>query len=139
MYATNFGHINWLHVLVAAVAYFALGSIWYSVLFGKKWVSYQKINMNDPDAKKGAATIMVGSFILMAISTIGLAILINRLDLLTALSGIKLGLLTGFCFSAMAISISYLYVKRPGGLHLIDGLYHIVGQAIAAAIIAAWH
>ena len=134
-----FSNINWLHVLVAAIGYFALGSIWYSALFGKKWVSYQNINMNDPNAKKGVAAIMFGSFILMLIATIGLAIIVSRLQLNHFSSGVKWGLLTGVCFSATAISISYLYVKKPAGLHIIDGLYHIIGQIIAAVILCSWH
>jgi len=138
MDTSTFSNLNWLHILVAAIAYFALGAIWYSGLFGKKWVAYQNIDMNDPNAKKGAGAIMFGSFVLMFITTIGLAILINRLQLNLAISGVKTGLLTGVCFSAMAISISYLYVKRPAGLHLIDGLYHIAGQIIAAVILCVW-
>ena len=135
----TFSNINWLHVLVAAIGYFALGAIWYSVLFGKKWVAYQNINMNDPDAKKGTGAIMFGSFILMLIATIGLAIIVNRLQLNHFSSGVRWGLLTGVCFSATAISISYLYVKKPAGLHVIDGLYHIIGQIIAAVILSCWH
>ena len=95
--------------------------------------------MNDPNAKKGVAGIMFGSFILMAVATIGLAILVSRLELHQAISGVKWGLLTGVCFSATAISISYLYVKKPAGLHIIDGLYHILGQIIAAVILCVWH
>ena len=138
MDTTMFSNLNWLHILVAALAYFALGSIWYSALFGKKWVSFQKIDMNDPNAKKGVAAIMFGSFVWMFITTLGLAILVYRLNLQEVSSGIKWGLLTGICFSAAAISVSYLYVKKPAGLHLIDCLYHIVGQIIAAVILCAW-
>ncbi len=138
MFETNFSHMNVLHVLVAAIAYFGLGSIWYSFLFGKKWVTYQNINMQDPEAKKGVGAIMFGSFVLMIIATIGLAILVSRLNLITALSGIKLGALTGICFSATAISVSYVYVKKPAALHLIDGLYHVIGQIIAAVILCIW-
>jgi hypothetical protein len=134
-----FPGLNWIHVLVAAIAYFALGALWYSLLFGKKWVAYQKIQMNDPDAKKGAGTIMGVSFLFMIVATIGLAILVNRLNLTLAISGLKLGLVTGICFSAMAVSISYLYVKKPLGLHLIDDSYHILGQVIAAIILCVWH
>ena len=133
-----FSELNWLHILVAALAYFMLGALWYSPLFGKQWVAYQKININDPDAKKGAAGIMLLSFLLMFLTTIGLAILINRLDLYEAISGIKLGLFTGIFFSASAISVSYLYIKKPLGLHLIDGLYHVLGQMIAALILCVW-
>src|SRR5438270_10450445 len=93
-----FSNLNWLHILVAALAYFALGFIWYSLLFGKKWVSYQNINMNDPNGKKGMGAIMFASFILMFIATLGLAIIVSRLNLDHASSGVKCGLLTGVCF-----------------------------------------
>jgi len=139
MDTTIFSNINWLAVLVAAIAYFALGALWYSPLFGKKWVQYQKIDMNDPDIKKGVGGIMFGSFILMLAATIGLAILVERIPLNGgAVSGLKLGLETGLLFSATAISITYLYIKKPIGLHFIDGLYHVVGQIIAAIILCVW-
>ncbi|HEX6335185.1 MAG TPA: DUF1761 domain-containing protein [Flavisolibacter sp.] len=138
MDTTVFSNLEWLHVFVAALAYFALGSVWYSALFGKQWVAYQNIDVNDPNMKKGVAAIMTGSFVWMFVCVIGLAILITRMDLREALSGVKLGLLTGICFSAAAISITYLYVKKPLGLHLIDGMYHIVGQVIAAVILCVW-
>lgn len=139
MNTTIFSNLNWLHILVAAIAYFALGSVWYSALFGKRWVAYQRIDVNAPDAKKGVAAIMFGSFVWMFVTSVGLAIIVSRLNLTTALSGVKWGLLTGICFSAAAISISYLYVKKPTGLHFIDSLYHIIGQIIAAVILSAWH
>src|SRR2546423_14820944 len=135
----TFSQINWLHVLVVAIGYFALGSVWYSVLFGKKWVAYHNINMQDPNAKKGAGAIMFLSFVLMFIATIGLAIIVNRLHLDQAASGIKWGLLTGVCFSATTICISYIYVKKPLGLLVIDSLYHVIGQVIAAVILCVWH
>ncbi|MFL5808513.1 MAG: DUF1761 domain-containing protein [Flavisolibacter sp.] len=133
-----FSNLQWLHILVAAIAYFALGAVWYSALFGKRWVSYQKIDMNAPDAKSGTGGIMFGSFIWMFITTIGLAIIVDRLNLNNAMSGVKWGLLTGVCFSSAAISISYLYVKKPAGLHLIDCLYHVIGQVIACVILCVW-
>jgi hypothetical protein len=131
-------HLNWLHILVAAIAYFVLGAIWYSALFQKKWVAYHQVQMNAPDAKKGVAAIMIGSFIWMFIISFALAVLVYRLNLNNAMSGTKLGLFTGLCLSAAAISITYLYLKKPAGLHLIDGLYHIAGQIIAAIILCVW-
>ncbi len=139
MDTTFLSNINWLAVIVAAIAYFALGALWYSPLFGKKWVQYQNIDLNHPDAKKGVGGIMFGSFILMLIATIGLAILVARIPLIGGvMSGLKLGLFTGLLFSATAISITYLYIKKPIGLHFIDGLYHVAGQIIAAIILCIW-
>ena len=56
-------NLNWLHILVATIAYFMLGAIWYSFLFSKKWIEYQGIDMNNPDAKKGAGALMALSFV----------------------------------------------------------------------------
>jgi len=132
--------LNWLHIVVATVAYFMLGAIWYSFLFQKKWIEYQNIDMSNPEAKKGAGFIMALSFVGFLVICTGLAILDAKINLTHGVSsGIKLGLTTGVCFSAAAISITYLYVKKPIGLHFIDGLYHVVGQIIAAVILCAWH
>ena len=130
--------LNWLHVLVAALAYFALGAIWYSALFQKPWIRYQGINVNDPELRKGSGMIMLLSLVWMIVATIGLAIIVYRLQLDNALSGIKWGILTGVCFSFSAISVTYLYVKKPLALHFIDGMYHVVGQVIAAVILCVW-
>ena len=134
----NFNNIHWVAVLVATLGYFFLGFVWYSLLFGKKWRQYANVDMNAPDAKKGTVQIMVLSFVFMFISSMGLAILATKLDLHGALSGAKLGFFTGFCFSAMAIHISYIYEKKPVGLHLINGVYNIEGCIIAAIIICSW-
>ncbi|MES1225993.1 MAG: DUF1761 domain-containing protein, partial [Bacteroidota bacterium] len=68
-----FSHLNWLAILVAAVAYFALGAIWYSFLFRDPWIKLTAVKMDDPNAKKGVAGIMVTSFLLIIICTIGIA------------------------------------------------------------------
>ena len=132
-------HLNWLAIAVAAVVYFAIGGLWYSVLFGKIWIKATGIDMNRPDAKKGAGGIMGLTFILEFVICFALAILAYRLGLQHGvMSGIKLGLLTGLSFSAIVIMISYLYQSKPRSLTLIDGGYHIAGNIVAAAIICAW-
>ena len=133
-------NIHWLAVLAAAVGYFALGAIWYSkILFAPKWLALLKIDASDPNATKGMAAIMATSFVTILVACIGLAILAAYLHLGGFVSGVKLGALTGICFGATAISNSYLYEKRPTGLHLINGGYTIVGNIIAAVIICVWH
>jgi hypothetical protein len=134
-----FSNLNWLHILVATVAYFLIGAIWYSLLFQKQWISSHKIDTSNPEAKKGAGMIMLIGFIWTIIIVTGLAILINKMAISGGvMSGVKLGLTTGVCFSALAISMTYLYLKKPFGLHLIDGSYHVVGQIVAAIILLVW-
>ncbi len=132
-------YINWIAVLCGALGFFILGALWYSnLLFAPKWIRYTKIDITNPDAKKGVAAIMFASFILMFISSVGIAIIRSRLDISGWMSGVKLGLLFGLCFGAAAISISYLYEKRPMGLHLINGGYTILGNIISGIIICSW-
>ncbi|RYG35855.1 MAG: DUF1761 domain-containing protein [Chitinophagaceae bacterium] len=134
-----FSDINWLAVIVATLAYFALGALWYSkMLFADRWIAHTKINPADPEATKGAAGIMLGSLLLMFITVLALAILRVYLDKEGWMSGLKIGLLTGICFGATAISVSYLYEKRPFGLHLINNGYTVIGHVIAAIILCSW-
>ena len=134
-----FSQINWLAVLVAAVAYFILGALWYSkILFANMWIKAHGIDMNDPNGRKGLGMMMFLSFVGFFIVCIGLEMLVVKLDLSGYMSGIKLGLATGVCFSMMALSITYLYTRKPISLHLIDGLYHVIGQIIAAIILCVW-
>jgi hypothetical protein len=131
-------HINWLAVIVAGIAYFLLGAIWYSFLFKNAWIRLSGVNMNDPNLKKGVGRIMFTSLILMIIASLGIAIILVYLNPHTIMLGIKLGSLVGVCFSATAVSISYLYEKRPLGLHLINGGYNIVGCILAAIVLCLW-
>ena len=133
-----FSDINWLAVLVAALAYFLLGAIWYSFLFKNAWIKASGVNVNDPNAKKGVAGIMVASFITIIVTSIGLALLITRIGSGGWMSGLKIGLIAGICFCAMAICNSYLYEKRPLALQLINSFYNIVGCVLAGIIIAVW-
>lgn len=134
-----FSHVNWLAVLVAAIAYFSLGAIWYNKgVFGTKWAAGHKINTNDPEVTKGAGKIMMSSFLCFIVISIGLAFLVVKLNLTIFMSGVKLGLITGIGFSWMVICISYLYTKKPTSIHLIDGMYHVLGQIVAAIILCLW-
>jgi hypothetical protein len=134
-----FSHLNWLAIAVAAVGYFALGALWYSVLFGKIWIKATGVKMDDPNAKKGAGALFMMTLLLEFIASIGIAVLVYRLGLTTALSGVKLGLFTGVFFGAIAITISYLYQMKPKVLSIIDSGYHIGGNIIAAVILCVWH
>jgi hypothetical protein len=95
--------------------------------------------MNNPDGKKGLAGIMIGSFITILITTIGLALFIGRIaGPAVWMTGCKVGLLAGVCFSAATIVNSYLYEKRPIALSAINSFYNIFGCVIAGIIIAVW-
>jgi MFS family permease len=134
-----FSQINWLAVLVAALAYFMLGAVWYSkALFGAKWAGLVGLDMNDPDKKKGMGKMMAGTLFLIIITCMALALLVYRLDLLVISSALKLGLITGVCFASTAVSISFIYESRPTALYFIDCGYHLAGHLTASVILVLW-
>jgi len=139
MNADLFSQVNWLAVLVGALAYFFLGAIWYSALFRNAWIKATGANMNDPNARKGFAGILIASFITVLITSIGLALIIAKIQSSGWMTGAKIGLIGGVCFSAATICNSYLYEKRPIALSTINSLYNIFGCVIAGIIIAVWH
>jgi cytochrome bd-type quinol oxidase subunit 2 len=138
MDTTIFSHINWLAVLAGSIAYFILGAIWYTVLFGKAWVKYSGMDVNNPDMKKGTTQIMLSSLVLMIVCSIGLALFIHKIGTYHWMTGAKVGLIAGICFSVTGLSISYLYERKPLGLHLVNGVYCTVGCIIAGIIISVW-
>ena len=137
----NFDYLNWAAIAVAALAYFMLGALWYSkILFANRWIADLKIDINNPDAKKGMGMMFGGSFVLMFVQCLAIAIIAERLGIRGEgwMSGLKLGALTGGCLCAAAVGVNYLYEKRPFSLFLINGGYAIVGNIIAAIIICSW-
>lgn len=134
MFQQIVSNLNWLHVLVATIAYFALGAIWYGPLFSKAWIKGHNINVSDPHMKKGVAAIMIGSFVFFFIITTAMAIIYSMIGVADAEHAIKWGLFFGFGFAIPVISINSLYLKKPVSVHLIDGLYHVVGMTAASLI-----
>ncbi len=138
MFTEIFKDFNWIAVLTGAIGYFILGAIWYSFLFKNQWIAYNKIDMDDPNGKKGVGAIMFASFIIMLITTIGIAFLAYRIGVWGWMSGVKLGLFTGVCFACTSMAINMLYEKKPLGLFLINGGYQVLGNIIAAVIVVCW-
>ena len=133
-----FSNLNWLAILAGGVAYFLLGAIWYSFIFKNAWIKSSGVNVNDPNMKKGMAQTMFSSLVLMIICSLGLALILSKVGPTSWMSGAKVGLVAGVCFSATGICISYLYEKRPWALHFINAGYNVAGCVISGIILSVW-
>lgn len=129
--------INWLAVLAATVAGFALGGLWYGPLFGRPWML--SIGM-DPETvkntpKKGLRQLLTITFLLQWIMALCLAFFIgNEAD---ALMGTVYGLLTGLPWVALAIVVNALYEGKSLNYMLINGAYWTLNFGIMGLVIGA--
>lgn len=133
-------NINFLALAVAAIASFALGSVWYSpILFGKSWQN--ALGFTAEYLQKGNMALIFGSsFVLIFMMNFGLAIILQGhagRDV-TAMSGAIYGLLIGLFFIATSIGINMLYQRKSFTLWAIDAGYQVLYLAIGGAILGAW-
>lgn len=136
----DFSSINFLAVLVAGVASFALGALWYSpVLFGKAW--QKELGYTDEYLQSGNMGVTFGtSFVLMLIMSLGMAMLLPKIagDTLNLRSGLSNGILIGLLFVGTSMGVNYLYQRKSFKLWAIDAIYQILFLGIMGMILGAW-
>jgi hypothetical protein len=132
----DFADLNWLAVLVGAVAYWLLGALWYSpVLFGKKWGAITGITAEN--AGSPVATYL-GSLVVMFLQVTAVAFLAHATGVTELVDGLELGLGIGVGFCALQLVLNQLYEKRSRELLAINAGYAIVGLTIASVIVTLW-
>lgn len=130
----GFDDINWLWVLVASVAAFAIGGLWYSpVLFGKAW--QREVGGPDGQAAMPLPTVLVASFFTQAVGILAVALFLGP-DA-GAGNGACAGSIAG-AIAASALATTFLYEAKSLRLWLIDAGYHVVFLTAAGAILGAW-
>jgi hypothetical protein len=126
-------HINWLGVVLGAVAFFAVGAVWYTALFGKAW--QRAVGLSDEQLKTGAnMPLIFGTCFLLELLvslTVGHIYAYTAPDDRSKLM-IAVGLAAGVM--APAIGISYLYMRKSLKLFLIDAGHLIVGMAALGGV-----
>ncbi len=133
---TALSNINWLSVIVATIAAFILGSLWYSpVLFGKVW--QKELGLSDEKIKNANIAVIFGtSFVLEFIAALVLEMFLGPdANLIT---GIIAGALVGIAWIATAIGTNYLFSRKSFRLFLIDSGYFIVFFIVMGGILGAW-
>jgi uncharacterized protein DUF1761 len=110
--------------LVATIAGFALGALWYGPLFGKAWMravgtTADALRRDFNPAGTYAATFVLG---LIASYVFGLYLGPNPGRVFSVVAGAAAGL----CWVATALATNYLFERKPVVLIAINGGYHAV-------------
>ena len=118
--------VNWLAIVVAALAGFVIGGVWYGPVMGKKWVG--AVGLDVEQIKQGNMGLIYGgafAFSLLASWTLAHTFATYAQDLsipvkvMTA-SGVALG------FIVPAIGTNYLFSHKGKALFFIDAGYWLL-------------
>lgn len=133
--------LQWLHVLVVALAGFLLGWLWYSpVLFAKVWMAEMKITPETMQAaaEKGMARFFGQSIVYTLLSTTALATLVAFHGATSAGKGAELGAFVGLLLVGVRLANSGVWEQRSVRLLAITVGHETVLFALQGALLAAW-
>ncbi|MEM6301309.1 MAG: DUF1761 domain-containing protein [Pseudomonadota bacterium] len=141
----NIESVNWLAVIAAGFAAFAIGGIWYSpLLLGKHWLV--AANLRDEDLQaSGQQKIFAISLLATLVMSSCLALLLNS-PLTDSLEGFYTasqqgafyGLLVGLGLLFFAFVVVGMFERRSWHYIAINGGYWIVAMTTMGGILGAW-
>lgn len=127
--------LNWVAVIVAAVAAFAAGAVWYSNgVFGKRW--QKGAGLSDKDLKSASmGKSMGGGFVVTLISAVALAVTFDVLALEGAVDGALLGALVALGFVVTNKVMHSLFELKSNDYILVTGAGDVVALAVMGAVL----
>ena len=128
---------NYAAVIVAAIAYWLLGAVWYAVLFSKSWMALENISMEQAKSMNPALPYII-SFLLNVLIAYSLAQICIWRNANTAGRGASVGVLLWIGFVGPITYTTYMYEMRPKELFAINEFYPLAGLVLMGAIIGAW-
>src|SRR6266581_804531 len=135
------GHVNYVAVLVAAVAVFVLGWLWYSpLLFFKPWM---RLRGMDPAVAMAGAKMPAGKLFIELVRCLVLAFVIARFGARLGVSGwmgaVHFGLFLWIGFPVILLTGSVLWENIPWKVAAIHAGDWLVKMLVIPIIVMAWH
>lgn len=128
--------MNWLAVVVATLAFFAVGAIWYTALFGRIW--QREVGLSD-EQLTGGRNMMLVMGTCFALEFIVCLTVGHMFDFLEPSDRAKMMITLGLALGVMApaVGINYLYQRKSLTLFLIDAGHFLAGMAAVGAVFVA--
>lgn len=129
-------NLNWIAILLAFVAYFVLGSLWFTALFSKQY----KISLGrENETLPSKPIFIVGPALCSLVITIASAMLINALKINSMSGALEFAMLTGIGYLVSNTVNIAINPNMPRPIHyaVISGAYHLAGICIVSVILVA--
>jgi purine-cytosine permease-like protein len=126
---------NWLAVLAAAAAVYAIGFLIYGLVFSGLWLrlsGYTKAQLQPHTWKMAVSPVMP------ILTAIGLAILFKLARVDNLAMGVLLAVQVWFFIVLSTRLYSFVYSPEKAGLLIMDAVHLLLGYIAAGAIIGGW-
>lgn len=133
-------HVHYVPVIVAAVAVFILGWLWYSpLLFFKPWMRLRGL---DPVAAMAGAKMpggkLVVEFLRCLVLAYAVAIFVSHLGIVTWLGAVHFAVLTWIAFPVLILIGSILWENIPWKVAAIHAGDWLVKLLVVSLIVTLW-
>jgi hypothetical protein len=126
---------NWLAIIAAAVAFYAIGFVIYGAVFSRLWMQlsgYTKEQLQPHMWKMALSPIMP------ILAAIGLAILLKMAGVDNLATGLVVTFQIWFFIVLSTRLYSFVYSPEKPGLLVMDAIHLFLGFMAAGAVISAW-
>jgi hypothetical protein len=130
-------HANYLAILVAAIANYALATIWYAVIFGRTWQRLTGITDMKP-APINMVLVFVGSLVLSFVLYHSIVFGNAYLRMGGVAGGVMGGVFGWLGYIAPVTLATKLYEKKPWGLWLLDNTFWLISLVVMGVILSLW-
>ena len=128
---------NYAAVVVAAIAYWILGGVWYAALFSKPWMALENISIEKANSMNPVLPYVI-TFVLNLLIAYALAQICIWRNANTVGRGASVGVLLWIGFVGPITFTTYMYEMRPKELFAINEFFPLAGLVLMGAIIGAW-
>ena len=131
----DFGAINYLAVIISALAICILGSFWYSPKVF--WNTWQKLKGLNQEELPSVGKVMTASILMAIVNSFLLAIIAEWANIDGWVDGLSLGLVVGLIIAGTSAT-NALYEGMKLKLYLITAGFHVISMIIAGSIIGSF-
>jgi len=133
----SFSGVNYLAVIIATLAGFGLGTVWYTVL-ARPWM--RAVGKSEADRPQGGAQIVLFAIAIVALFVMALMLagLMAHIGDVTVRGGLISGLFVWLGFVITTMGVNHAFGGAKPMLTLIDGGYWLAVLLIQGAVIGAF-
>jgi len=136
----DISQVNWLAVLVSAIAAFMVGGVWYAALFGKAWArlhGYEdEATMKKMQQSQGKVFGLF--FVSELVMGAAIAVLLTAFPDPTWRTGLMLGLLGWLGIGLPETAMQNAAHRKPMAAFVIDASHQLVYLVVVGVILGSW-